>query len=119
MQENELTGLIIGSAMRIHTALGPGLLESAYEECLDYELKKANLNVGRQIPVPLIYENVKLDCAYRLDLLVEVKSVESIKPIHSVQLLTYLKLANCKLGLIINFNVLHLKDGIKRVANNL
>ncbi|MBK1990023.1 GxxExxY protein [Sphaerospermopsis aphanizomenoides BCCUSP55] len=125
MQENELTGLIIGSAMRIHTALGPGLLESAYEECLDYELKKANLNVGRQISVPLIYENVKLDCAYRLDLLVEnkiiveVKSVESIKPIHSVQLLTYLKLANCKLGLIINFNVLHLKDGIKRVANNL
>ncbi|WP_071191375.1 GxxExxY protein [Trichormus sp. NMC-1] len=125
MQENELSGLIIGCAMRIHTALGPGLLESAYEECLDYELKKANLNIGRQIPVPLIYENVKLDCAYRLDLLVEnkiiveVKAVESLNPIHSVQLLTYLKLAKCKLGLLINFNVLHLKDGIKRVANNL
>ncbi len=125
MDENDLSGVIIGCGMRVHTALGPGLLESAYEECLYYELKKKGLNVGKQIPLPLIYEEVKLDCVYRLDLIVknkviiEVKSVESINPIHSVQLLTYLKLANCKLGLILNFNVLHLKEGIKRVANKL
>jgi GxxExxY protein len=125
MDENDLSGVIIGCGMRVHTALGPGLLESAYEECLYYELKKKKLNVGKQIPLPLIYEEVKLDCVYRLDLIVEnkviieVKSVESIKPIHTVQLLTYLKLANCKLGLILNFNVLHLKEGIKRIANQL
>ncbi|OKH55089.1 GxxExxY protein [Scytonema sp. HK-05] len=125
MDENDLSGVIIGCGMRVHTALGPGLLESAYEECLDYELRKKGLNVGKQVPLPLIYEEVKLDCVYRLDLIVEnkviieVKSVESIKPIHSVQLLTYLKLANCKLGLLLNFNVLHLKEGIKRIANKL
>ncbi|MEH2440416.1 GxxExxY protein [Nostoc sp.] len=125
MDENDLSGVIIGCGMRVHTALGPGLLESAYEECLYYELKKNGLNVGKQVPLPLIYEEVKLDCVYRLDLIVEnkviieVKSVESINPIHSVQLLTYLKLTNCKLGLILNFNVLHLKEGIKRVANKL
>ncbi|MEH1817410.1 MAG: GxxExxY protein [Nostoc sp.] len=120
-----MSGVIIGCAMRVHTALGPGLLESAYEECLDYELKKAGLNVGKQIPLPLVYQDVQLECVYRLDLMVEnkviveIKSVESFHPIHSVQLLTYLKLANCKLGLLLNFNVLHLKEGIKRVANNL
>ncbi|MDZ8106778.1 MAG: GxxExxY protein [Nostoc sp. DedQUE12a] len=125
MDENNLSGVIIGCGMRVHTALGPGLLESAYEECLYYELRKKGLNVGKQVPLPLIYEEVKLDCVYRLDLIVEnkviieVKSVESINPIHSVQLLTYLKLTNCKLGLILNFNVLHLKEGIKRVANKL
>jgi len=125
MRENELSGMIIGCAMRVHTALGPGLLESAYEVCLDYELNEAGLNVGKQIPLPLVYQNVQLECVYRLDLIVEnqviveIKSVESLNPIHSVQLLTYLKLANCKLGLLINFNVLHLKEGIKRVANNL
>ncbi|MDZ8184746.1 MAG: GxxExxY protein [Nostoc sp. ChiSLP02] len=125
MDENSLSGVIIGCGMRVHTALGPGLLESAYEECLYYELRKKGLNVGKQVPLPLIYEEVKLDCVYRLDLIVEnqviieVKSVESINPIHSVQLLTYLKLTNCKLGLILNFNVLHLKEGIKRVANKL
>ncbi|WP_375492864.1 GxxExxY protein [uncultured Nostoc sp.] len=125
MDENDLSGVIIGCGMRVHTALGPGLLESAYEECLYYELRKNGLNVGKQVPLPLIYEEVKLDCVYRLDLIVEnkviieVKSVESINPIHSVQLLTYLKLTNCKLGLILNFNVLHLKEGIKRVANKL
>lgn len=111
--------------MRVHTALGPGLLESAYEQCLDYELKKKGFNVEKQIPIPLVYEEVELDCAYRLDLIVEnkviieVKSVESLKPIHAVQLLTYLKLKECKLGLLLNFNVLHLKEGIKRVANKL
>ncbi|MHC5728148.1 MAG: GxxExxY protein [Nostoc sp.] len=125
MRENELSGVIIRCAMRVHTALGPGLLESAYEVCLDYELNEAGLNVGKQIPLPLVYQNVQLECVYRLDLIVEnqviveIKSVESLNRIHSVQLLTYLKLANCKLGLLINFNVLHLKEGIKRVANNL
>jgi GxxExxY protein len=125
MDENDLSGVIIGCGMRVHTALEPGLLESAYENCLYYELGKKGLNVGKQVPLPLIYEEVQLDCVYRLDLIIEnkviieVKSVESINPIHSVQLLTYLKLANCKLGLILNFNVLHLKEGIKRVANKL
>ncbi|MGB3756863.1 MAG: GxxExxY protein [Rivularia sp. (in: cyanobacteria)] len=112
-------------SVRVHTALGPGLLESAYEKCLEYELIKRGFNVGKQIPIPLVYEEVKLDCVYRLDLIVEnkviieVKSVESLKPIHSVQLLTYLKLKECKHGLLLNFNVLHLKEGIKRVANKL
>ncbi|MBN3927353.1 GxxExxY protein [Nostoc sp. NMS4] len=125
MRENELSGVIIGCAMRVHTALGPGLLESAYEVCLDYELKEAGLNVGKQIPLPLVYQDVQLECVYKLDLIVEnqviveIKSLESFHPIHAVQLLTYLKLANCKLGLLLNFNVLHLKEGIKRVANNL
>ncbi|WP_138501187.1 GxxExxY protein [Nostoc sp. PA-18-2419] len=125
MDENNLSGVIIGCGMRVHTALGPGLLESAYEKCLYYELRKKGLNVGKQVPLPLIYEEVKLDYVYQLDLIVEnqviieVKSVESINPIHSVQLLTYLKLTNCKLGLILNFNVLHLREGIKRVANKL
>ncbi len=125
MYVRDLSRVIIGCAMRVHTALRPGLLESAYEECLYYELKKKGLNVGKQIPIPLVYEEVELDCVYRLDLIVEnkviieVKSVESLKPIHAVQLLTHLKLKNCKLGLLLNFNVLHLKEGIKRVANKL
>lgn len=123
--ENELTGVIIGCAMRVHTALGPGLLESAYETCLYYELNKTGLNVRKQTPLPLVYEDVKLECGYRVDLIVEnkviveIKSVECLNPIHSVQLLTYLKLSNCQLGLLLNFNVLRLKDGIKRVVNNL
>lgn len=125
MDENDLSGMIIGCGMRVHTALGPGLLESAYEECLHYELKQQGFRIGRQVPLPLVYKEVELDCVYRLDLIVEnkviieVKSVEAIKPIHSVQLLTYLKLTHCKLGLLLNFNVLHLKEGIKRVANKL
>ena len=125
MYVRDLSGIIIGCAMRVHTALGPGLLESAYEQCLDYELKKKGFNVGKQIPIPLVYEEVQLDCVYRLDLIVEnkviieVKSVESLKAIHAVQLLTYLKFKECKLGLLLNFNVLHLKEGIKRVANKL
>ena len=125
MRENELTGVVIGCAMKVHTALEPGLLESAYEACLYYELNKTGLNVVKQRPLPLVYENVKLECGYRVDLIVEnkviveIKSVECLNPIHSVQLLTYLKLSNCKLGLLLNFNVLHLKDGIKRVVNNL
>ena len=125
MRENELTGVVIGCAMKVHTALGPGLLESAYEACLYYELNKTGLDVVKQRPLPLVYEDVKLECSYRVDLIVEnkviveIKSVECLNPIHSVQLLTYLKLSNCKLGLLLNFNVLHRKNGIKRVANNL
>jgi GxxExxY protein len=120
---DDLTGRIIGCAMKVHTVLGPGLLESAYEACLCYELTKAGLKVEQQKPIPLIYEEVKLDCGYRLDLLVEdriiveIKAVESLSPIASAQLLTYLKLYNRKIGLLINFNVLHLRDGIKRIAN--
>jgi GxxExxY protein len=120
---DDLTGRIIGCAMRVHTVLGAGLLESAYEACLCYELKKVGLKVEQQKPIPIIYEEVKLECGYRLDLLVEdrviieIKTVDSFHPIHLAQLLTYLKLSNHKLGLLINFNVQHLRDGIKRVAN--
>ena len=123
MNENELTKTIIGCAMKVHTFLGPGLLESAYEECLFYELKKSGLRVEKQKPLPLIYEEVKLDCGYRIDIIVEdkiiveIKSVESLNDLHLAQILTYLKLSKCKYGLLMNFNVLHLKDGIKRVAN--
>lgn len=125
MHENELSKIIIGCAMKVHTRLGPGLLDSAYEACLAYELSKAELRFERQKPVPLIYEDVKLDVGYRLDLIVEgkvvvdPKSVEALTPIFTAQMLTYLKLSDCKLGLIINFNVEHLKDGIKRVVREL
>ncbi len=123
MSSGDLTGRIIGCAMRVHTVLGAGLLESAYEACLCYELRKAGLKVEQQKPVPLIYEEVKLECAYRMDLfvenqiIVELKAVDTLHPIHTTQLLTYLRLSNHKLGLLINFNVQHLRDGIKRVAN--
>ncbi len=122
---NELSGKVIGLAMKVHTALGPGLLESTYEACLEYELKKAGLKVEKQKALPLVYEEVHLECGYRIDLfvenqlIIEIKAVESLHPIHSTQLLTYLKLSNSKLGLLINFNVTHLKDGIKRIVNNL
>ena len=125
MHENEISKVIIGCAIKVHTKLGPGLLESAYEACLAYELSKAGLAFERQKPMPLLYEDVKLDVGYRLDLIVEgkvvvdPKSVESLAPIFTAQMLTYLKLSGCKLGLIINFNVEHLRDGIKRVARNL
>ncbi|NOX67405.1 MAG: GxxExxY protein [Chlorobi bacterium] len=125
MHENELSKEIIGLAIKVHRSLGPGLLESAYEECLYYELEKAGLIVEKQKPMPLIYDEVKLDVGYRMDLLVEdkvvieIKSVEALNNIHLAQVLTYLKLSRCKLGLLINFNVVLLKDGIKRVVNNL
>jgi GxxExxY protein len=125
MDENELSGVIIGCAMRVHKALGPGLLESAYEACLVYELRKEKLEVEVQKGLPLIYEGISLPCGYRVDLLVdrkvivELKVVENLAPIHTAQLLTYLKLSHCKLGLIINFNTTLLKNGIKRIANNL
>ena len=125
MHENELSKIIIGLAMKVHTTLGPGLLESAYEACLAYELHKAGLRFERQKPLPLIYEDVKLDVGYRLDLIVEdkvivdPKALEALAPIHTAQILTYLRLTGCKLGLLINFNVVHLSDGIKRVVNGL
>ena len=111
--------------MKVHKALGPGLLESAYEECFLYEFNKAGLHVEKQKSLPLVYENIKLDIGYRVDLfiekkvIIEIKSVETITNIHLAQLLTYLKLSNCKLGMIINFNVDLIKNGIKRIVNKL
>jgi GxxExxY protein len=124
MTENEITEQVIGCAIKVHKLLGPGLLESAYEACLYYELVKCGLSTERQKPIPLIYEEVKLDCGYRADLMVEkkviieTKAVEALNDIHLAQTLTHLKLTNCKIGLLMNFNVLRLKDGIRRVANN-
>jgi len=121
--ENEITERIIGCAIKVHVALGPGLLESAYESCLYYELFKLGLFVERQRPVPLYYNEIKMDCGYRADLMVErkviveVKSVEALNEIHLMQTITHLKLTTGKVGLLINFNVLKLKDGIRRVAN--
>ncbi len=112
---------VLDCSFQVHIALGPGLLESAYEECLYYELMQLGLKVEKQKPLPLIYKEVKLEAGYRIDLLVEnqviveIKSVESLADIHMAQILTYLKLSECKLGLLVNFNVKHLKDGIKRV----
>ena len=125
MTENELSNIIIGCAMTVHTELGPGLLENAYEECLFYELNQSGLKVEKQKGLPLIYKEVTLETGYRLDLLVadkvviEIKAIESFTDVHLAQILTYLKLSNCKLGLLINFNVKSLKDGIKRVVNRL
>ena len=118
---NELSARILGCAFEVHSALGPGLLESAYEECLFYELQQAGLNVERQKSMPLVYKDVNLDAGYRVDLLVEnsivieIKSVDTLNDVHIAQTLTYLKLSGCKLGLLINFNVKSLKQGIKRL----
>lgn len=123
LQESTITGNILRLAMNVHTALGPGLLESAYKECLYYKLLKAGMVAEKERPMPLIFEEVKLECGYRIDLLVEnkvvieIKSVEALNDVHFAQTLTYMKLGNYKLGLLINFNVAHLKDGIKRVIN--
>jgi GxxExxY protein len=117
---NEVSRLVIDAAMRVHSSLGPGLLESTYEACLAQELRKAGLSVQTQVPLPVVYDGVKLEVGYRVDLLVEdvviveVKSVEGLAPIHQAQVLSYLKLSGRSLGLLINFNVVHLKDGIKR-----
>ncbi len=125
MTENELSKIIIGKAIEVHKTLGPGLLESAYQECLFFELKKAGLGVIKEKPMPIVYKDIKLDHGYRIDLLVEnkvvveIKTVDSIIDVHEAQILTYLKLGNYKLGLLINFNVPLLKDGIKRFVNNL
>jgi GxxExxY protein len=118
--DNEITHAIIGAAIEVHKRLGPGLLESAYEECLLHELRTRNLSVERQKGLPVIYKEVKLDCGYRLDLLVEskvvveLKSVENLAPIHEAIILTYLRLSGQKIGLLINFNVTVLKDGVRR-----
>ena len=120
-----ITEQIIGGAIAVHKALGPGLLESAYEACLVYELRQRGLKIEQQKELPIIYGDVKLDCGYRLDLfvedlvIVELKAVDRLAPIHEAQLLSYLKLADCRLGLLINFNVTLLKRGIRRLANNL
>lgn len=121
MDYNELTSKILQSAFTVHTALGPGLLESAYEECLFYELKQNGLQVSKQQALPLTYKEVKLDAGYRIDLwvenkvVVELKAVEAINDVHIAQTLTYMKLSNSKIGLLINFNVKSLKNGIKRL----
>jgi len=120
---DSLTGMIINAAMKVHSALGPGLLESAYEACLKYELSKRCLVVESQVLLPVLYDGVRIDAGYRIDLLVEneiileLKAVEKVIPIHEAQLLSYLKLSNKQVGLLLNFNVLHLKDGITRVVN--
>jgi GxxExxY protein len=121
---SQLTQEIIGAAITIHRRLGPGLLESAYEACLAYELQKIGKRVERQKPVPLFYEDVKLDCGFRADLIVEgrvaveLKCKEALHPIDEAQLLSHLRLLNLPLGLLINFHVMVLKDGIRRLANN-
>ena len=125
MTDYELTQKVIGCAMKVHSALGPGLLESAYQECLFFELAKAGLFVEKQKPMPLVYSEVKLECGYRVDLLVErkliveVKAVEALAEIYFAQVLTYLRLSDLRLALLLNFNVVHMKDGIRRVVNKL
>ena len=118
IEENEIANKVIGLGIEIHKELGPGLLESAYKECMYYKIGKSGLFVEKEKPMPLVYEGVKLDCGYRIDLLIEkklvieIKSLEALNDIHLAQTLTYLKLGNYKLGLLINFNVILLKDGI-------
>ena len=125
MTENEIGKIVVNCAFKVHQTLGPGLLESTYEACLHYELTQANLNVETQKALPVVYNDVKLECGYRIDLLVEnkviieIKSVEALNDVHLAQILTYLKLSGCKLGYLINFNVRLIKDGIRRVVNNL
>ena len=119
---NDITYDIIGCAYKVHSELGPGLLESAYETCLSFELKQKGYNIYCQYPVPVIYQGIKMEAGYRIDILVEdkivveLKSVDALAPIHKAQLLTYLKLANKQLGLLINFNVVDLKEGINRMV---
>ena len=123
MSENEISSKIIGAAIEVHKQLGPGLLESTYETCLTYELKQMGLDVKQQQALPVVYKEVKLDAGYRIDLLVEnkviieIKSVEALADIHTAQLLTYLKLKDLKLGLLINFNSVRVVDGLKRILN--
>ena len=125
MVENEIGTAIIGASLKIHSALGPGLLESAYETCLLYELEKQGLSGRRQVPISIRYENLALDNGYRADLvisnlvLVELKAVETILPVHRSQLLSYLRLGGCRLGYLLNFHVAHMRDGIVRMANGL
>jgi len=125
LTENELSNIIIGESIYIHKTLGPGLLESVYKECLYYKLIKRELNIVKEKAVPLVFEEIKMECGYRADLIienkviVEIKCVDALADIHKAQVLTYLRLTNLKLGLPINFNVVLLKDGIRRIVNNL
>lgn len=124
MKEKELTGKIIAAAMKVHSKLGPGLLESAYEACLAYELGKNGFSVERQKALPIIYDEIRIDCGYRIDLsvndsvLIELKAVDALLPIHHAQLLSYLRLSGKKLGLLINFHEEHLRDGLVRKIND-
>lgn len=121
MEENSITNGILKAAFTVHSQLGPGLLESAYEACLTYEIALLGFAVERQVPMPLIYKEIKMETGYRLDLfvqkkiIVEVKAVETFTDIHMAQMITYLKLSNCKIGLLLNFHVSTLKNGIKRI----
>ena len=123
MTENQLAKEVVDASLKVHRELGPGLLESAYEACLYYELKSRGLMVQKQKAMPLVYNDIKLDAGYRIDLMVEnkiiieIKSVEALNDVHLAQILTYLKLSDCKLGLLINFNVALIKNGIRRVIN--
>ena len=125
MTENEISKVAVDCAFKIHNQYGAGLLESVYERILSYELEKAGLSIKRQFPIPLIHNEVRLDIGFRLDILVmekviiEIKSIEELTPLHSKQLLTYLRLTNLRLGLLINFNVNLIKNGIRRVVNGL
>ncbi len=125
MIENEVSGVVVDAAYKVHTTLGPGLLESVYETVMDFELRRRKLKVRRQVVIPVVYEGVLLEEGFRTDLIVEdkviveLKSVETIHPVHKKQLLTYLRLADKRVGLLINFNVTLIKDGISRVVNNL
>jgi len=125
MHENDIGDAIIGAAMRVHSQLGPGLLESAYEVCLRHELEKRELRARSQVLLPVKYDGLDLDAGYRIDLLVEdavvveLKTVQAILPVHKAQLLSYLKLSGCKLGYLLNFYVTHMRDGITRMANRL
>ncbi|MCB0652013.1 MAG: GxxExxY protein [Saprospiraceae bacterium] len=125
MTENEIAKIVFDCALKVHKSVGPGLLESAYEECLFYELNQRGVKVVKQKPLPLIYKDVNFEIGYRADLIVEdkvileIKSVEALNEVHFAQILTYLKLADCKLGMLINFNVNLIKTGIKRIVNNL
>jgi GxxExxY protein len=125
MTENEISYKIIGAAIELHKKLGPGLLESVYENALTFDLREINLKVLQQVPMPLVYKEVKMDVGFRIDMLiedkvvVEIKSVEALAPVHFSQVLTYLRLSDKKLGLLINFNTEVLKSGIHRIVNNL
>jgi GxxExxY protein len=125
MDVNRITGQIVDAGMRVHTRLGPGLLESTYQACLQYELGKRGLAVSAQVALPVVYDRVTIDLGYRLDLvvdelvIVELKAVEAIHPTHKAQLLSYLRLSGKRVGLLLNFNVVHFKDGIFRVVNQL
>jgi len=125
MTENEIAKIVFEKGLKVHRKLGPGLLESSYEECLYYEINKEGLFVEKQKALPLIYEEIKLDIGYRIDLMVErkliieLKAVEALNDLHLAQILTYLKLSDCKLGLLINFNTVLFKDGVRRVINGI